>query len=71
MTSKQFDHILSDVKTDNFECCCHIYQLHMHEFSNSIGLLGSSCDTALLLRDEELHYEPCETTAQQNMRKLE
>ncbi len=42
----------------------------MDEFSNSIGLLGSSCNTALLLRDEELQYEPCETTAQQNSSNL-
>ncbi len=42
----------------------------MHEFSNSIGLLGSSRDMALHLRDEELRYEPCETTVQQNSSNL-
>ncbi len=38
----------------------------MHEFSNSVGLLGSSRDTALHLRDEELWHEPIETMVQQN-----
>ncbi len=38
----------------------------MHEFSNSVGLLGSSRDTVLQLSDEELRYEPRETTVQQN-----
>ncbi len=38
----------------------------MHEFSNPVGLLGSSHDTALHLGDEELWYKPCETTVQQN-----
>ncbi len=41
-------------------------QLHMHEFSNSVGLLGSSPDTTLHLSDEELRYEPRETTDRQN-----
>ncbi len=31
----------------------------MHEFSNAVGLLGSSLD-------EELQYEPRETTVQKN-----
>ncbi len=35
----------------------------MHEFSNSVGLLGSSRDMALHLSDKELQ---CETTVQQN-----
>ncbi len=38
----------------------------MHEFSNSVGLLGSSRNTALHLGDEELRYESHETTVQQN-----
>ncbi len=38
----------------------------MHELSNSVGLLSSSRDTALHLRDEELRYEPRKTTVQQN-----
>ncbi len=38
----------------------------MHEFSNSVGLLSSSRDTALHLGDEELRYESRETTVQQN-----
>ncbi len=38
----------------------------MHEFSNSVGLLGSSRDTVLHLRDGELRYESRETTVQQN-----
>ncbi len=37
----------------------------MHEFSNSVSLLGSSRDTVLHLGDEGLRYEPCETTVQQ------
>ncbi len=41
-------------------------QLHMHEFSDSVGLLGSLRDTALHLSDEELWYEPRETTVQPN-----
>ncbi len=41
-------------------------QFHMHAFSNSVGLLGSSHDTALHLGDEELRYKPSETTVQQN-----
>ncbi len=40
----------------------HISRLHMHEFSDSIGLLGNSRDTTLHLRDEELRYESRETT---------
>ncbi len=42
----------------------------MHGFSDSVGLLGSSSDTAFHLRDEELRYEPCETTVQQNSSNL-
>ncbi len=38
----------------------------MHEFSNSVGLLGCSRDTALHSRDEELRYKLRETTVQQN-----
>ncbi len=38
----------------------------MHEFSDSVGLLGSSCDMALHLSDEELRYESHEITVQQN-----
>ncbi len=41
-------------------------QLYMHEFSNSVGLHSSSRDTVLHLGDEELRYEPSETTVQQN-----
>jgi len=37
----------------------------MQEFSNSVGLLGSSPDSALHLGDEELRYELHKTTAQQ------
>ncbi len=42
----------------------------MHEFSNSVGLLGSSRDMELHLRDEKLRYEPRETTVQQNCSNL-
>ncbi len=38
----------------------------MYELSNSVGLLGSSRDTALHLGDEELRYESRDTTVQQN-----
>ncbi len=38
----------------------------MYEFTNSVSLLGSSHDTVLHLGDEELRYESCETTVQQN-----
>ncbi len=44
-------------------------QLHMHEFSNSVGLLRSSPDTALHLSDEELRYESRKTTVSQNRSK--
>ncbi len=49
--------MLQYLKTDTFECVV-TYMLHMHEFSNSVGLLGSSRDPALHLSDEELGYEP-------------
>ncbi len=42
----------------------------MHEFSNSVGLLGSSPDTVLHLGDEELWYELRETMVQQNNSNL-
>ncbi len=38
----------------------------MHKFSNSVGLLGSSRDTALYFGDEELWYELRETMVRQN-----
>ncbi len=38
----------------------------MYEFTNSVSLLSSSCDTALHLGDEELRYESHQTTVQQN-----
>ncbi len=38
----------------------------MHAFSNSVGLLGSSPNSVLHLRDEELWYEPRETMVQQS-----
>ncbi len=53
--------MLRDLKTDTFEHCRHSFQLHMHEFSNSVGLLSR-----LHLSDEELQYEPRETVIQQN-----
>ncbi len=40
--------------------------MSMHEFSNLVGLLGSSRDTALHLSDEELRFEPCVPTVQHN-----
>ncbi len=42
----------------------------MHEFSDSVGLLGSSPDTTFRLRDEELRYKPCEHMVQQNSPNL-
>ncbi len=42
----------------------------MHEFPNSVGLLGSSCNMALHLGDEELRYEPRETTVRHNSSNL-
>ncbi len=38
----------------------------MHEFSNAVGLIGSSRDTALHLGDEELRYQLRKSTVQQN-----
>ncbi len=43
----------------------------MYEFTNSVSLLGSSCDTALHLGDEELWYESRQTTVQQNSSNLQ
>ncbi len=37
----------------------------MHEFFNSVGLFGSSRDTALM-SDEELRFEPCQTMGRHN-----
>ncbi len=42
----------------------------MYEFTNSVSLLCSSRDTALLLGDEELRYESRQTTVQQNSSNL-
>ncbi len=36
----------------------------MYEFTSSVGLLGSSRDTALHLGEEELRYESRQTTVQ-------
>ncbi len=44
----------------------HRRHIHMHEFSNSVGLLSSLRDAVMHLRDEELWYEPRETTVRQN-----
>ncbi len=57
--------MLRGLKTDTFERVV-TYPASYAWVSNSVGLLGSSRDTALHLSDEELRYEPRETTVQQN-----
>ncbi len=42
----------------------------MYEFTSSVGLHGSSRDTALHLGDEELRYESRQTTVQLNSSNL-